>query len=319
MTVISIVVPVYNAAATIGRMLDSIKEQSMSDFEVLMINDGSTDESGDILDGYHKEDPRFKVIHKNNGGVASARQIGIEQAKGEYVIHADSDDWLDSTMLEELYAKAKKEDADIVICDYFTNNNNGQHYVTQQPSSLVPQQVMRDLFQQLHGSCCNKLVKRVCYNKIGARFFPGIDYCEDLFFWYQILSHSWVKVAYLNKAFYHYYCAVEHDSIVGRYNKSILVKGMLLVRKMEEILPESKVKEDAIKCFKLRQKYGTFEHPIFTSKEYYAIYPECNKFLFSIPTSFLNRTLVWLSFHGFYHIATSLYVLKNSIMNNKIR
>lgn len=74
-------------------------------------------------------------------------------------------------MLEELYAKVKKEDADIVICDYFTNNNNGQHYVIQQPSSLVPQQVMRDMFQQLHGSCCNKLVKRVCYNKIGARFF----------------------------------------------------------------------------------------------------------------------------------------------------
>ena len=69
----SIIVPVYDAAATIGRMLDSNREQSLSDFEVLMINDGSTDESGDILDGYHKGDPRFKVIHKNNGGVASAR------------------------------------------------------------------------------------------------------------------------------------------------------------------------------------------------------------------------------------------------------
>lgn len=73
MAKISIIVPVYNAAATIGRMLDSIKEQSMSDFEVLMINDGSTDESSNILDGYYKEDSRFKVIHKNNGGVASAR------------------------------------------------------------------------------------------------------------------------------------------------------------------------------------------------------------------------------------------------------
>ena len=107
MTAISIIVPVYNAAATIGRMLDSIKEQSMSDFEVLMINDGSTDESGNILDGYHKEDSRFKVIHKKNGGVASARQIGIEQAKGEYVIHADSDDWLDSTMWQVLNRSAK--------------------------------------------------------------------------------------------------------------------------------------------------------------------------------------------------------------------
>lgn len=242
MTAISIIVPVYNAAATIGRMLDSIKEQSMSDFEVLMINDGSTDASGNILDGYHKEDSRFKVIHKNNGGVASARQIGIEHAEGEYVIHADSDDWLDSTMLEELYAKAKKEDADIVICDYFTNNNNGQHYVIQQPSSLVPQQVMRDMFQQLHGSCCNKLVKRVCYNKIGARFFPGIDYCEDLFFWYQILSHSWVKVAYLNKAFYHYYCAIGHDSIVGCYNKERLRKGDLLVKKWRRYFRKARLK-----------------------------------------------------------------------------
>lgn len=319
MTAISIIVPVYNAAATIGRMLDSIKKQSMSDFEVLMINDGSTDESGNILDGYHKEDSRFKVIHKKNGGVASARQIGIEQAKGEYVIHADSDDWLDSTMLEELYAKVKKEDADIVICDYFTNNNNGQHYVIQQPSSLVPQQVMRDMFQQLHGSCWNKLVKRICYNKIGARFFPGIDYCEDLFFWYQILSHSWVKVAYLNKAFYHYYCAIGHDSIVGCYTKERLRKGDLLVKKMEEILPESAVKDEAIKSFKLGQKYGAFEHPIYTSREYYSIYPECNKDLLAIKTSRVNRILVWLSYHGLYHIATSLYKFKNMIMNNPIR
>lgn len=222
-------------------------------------------------------------------------------------------------MLEELYAKVKKEDADIVICDYFTNNNNGQHYVIQQPSSLVPQQVMRDMFQQLHGSCCNKLVKRVCYNKIGARFFPGIDYCEDLFFWYQILSHSWVKVAYLNKAFYHYYCAIGHDSIVGCYTKERLRKGDLLVKKMEEILPESAVKDEAIKSFKLGQKYGAFEHPIYTSREYYSIYPECNKDLLAIKTSRVNRILVWLSYHGLYHIATSLYKFKNMIMNNPIR
>ena len=263
---ISIIMPVYNAQSTVQRMLDSIKNQTLSDFEVLMINDGCTDSSGKILDEYACADARFKVFHKPNGGVSSARQYGLERAKGEYVIHADSDDWIEPTMLEEMYAKAKEDDADVVICDFFANTNTEQQYVVQRPSSTKGQQVMKDLFQQLHGSCCNKFVRRACYNKIGARFFPGIDYCEDLFFWYQLFSHSNIKVAYLSKAFYHYYCPTCHSSIMGNYSKKFLKMGDMLVRKMEEILPTGELKNEAIRRFKISQKCGAFEHPIYSAE-----------------------------------------------------
>lgn len=317
---ISIILPVYNAKDSVRRMLDCIKRQTLNEYEVLMINDGSTDVSGEILDEYACADARFKVFHKPNGGVSSARQLGLEKAQGEYVIHADSDDWLEPTMFEELYDKAKSENADVVICDFYSNTDTAQQYVVQRPSSTEGQSVMRDLFQQLHGSCCNKLVKRVCYKKVGARFFPGIDYCEDLFFWYQLFSHPNVKVAYLPKAFYHYYCPITHHSIMGAYSKKFLTMGEKLVEKMEEVLPSSETKDEAIRRFKISQKCGAFEHPIYTAQEYYAIYPECNKYMYGAQTSKINGILVWLSFHkGFYRVASWLYRVKNQIRGNKIR
>ena len=122
---VSVILPVYNAATTITRMLDSLRDQTLVDFEVLMIDDGSTDNSGAILDEYAQKDNRFRVVHKKNEGVSAARQTGVELAQGEYVIHADSDDWVDQTMLEELYAKAENDDADVVICDFFSNTDTG--------------------------------------------------------------------------------------------------------------------------------------------------------------------------------------------------
>lgn len=145
---VSVIIPVYNAQGTIKRMLDSFNTQTLTDFEVLMIDDGSTDGSGNILDAYACVDGRFKVFHKSNGGVSSARQYGMEHAQGEYVIHADSDDWVEPNMLEELYSMAKTEDADVVICDFYSNKGSMQQYVKQQPTTLSPHQVMRDLLQQ---------------------------------------------------------------------------------------------------------------------------------------------------------------------------
>lgn len=317
---ISVIIPVYNSQGTIKRMLDSFKSQTLTDFEILMIDDGSTDGSGKILDEYACADARFKVFHKSNGGVSSARQYGLERAQGEYVIHADSDDWVEPDMLDDLYTKAKAEDADVVICDFYSNKGSVQQYVKQQPTALSSFQVMRDLFQQLHGSCCNKLVKRACYNKLEARFFPGLDYCEDLFFWYQIFSHPSVKVAYLNKAFYHYYCPVGHSSIMGNYSKKFLKMGDMLVRKMEEVLPSGELKDEAILRFKISQKCGAFEHPIYSAEEYYSIYPECNKYMYSTQKSKINGFLVWLSYqHCFYRIATYLYKLKNTITQKRVR
>lgn len=316
---VSVIVAMYNAAGSIGRLLGSLKRQTLNEFEVLIVNDGSTDTSAKICEELMRGDSRFILLQKENGGVASARQMGIENARGEYSIHADADDWVEPTMLEEMYAKAKETDADVVIADFYSEDGEITRYVKQQPTSLEASQVFRDLFQQLHGSCWNKLVRRVCYNKCHARFFPGIDYCEDLFFWYQLFSHPGVRCAYIDKAYYHYVCSLTHASIMGSYSRKFLEMGRLLVQKMEEVLPDGPLKEEAIRHFKISQKCGAFEHPIYTTKEYKAIYPECNRFMFRKDTTFVNAALLWLSCHGFYKIATTLYQVKNKITGHQVR
>lgn len=232
---VSIIVPVYKAEKYLNRCVDSILAQTFTDWELLLIDDGSPDRSGEICDEYAKKDFRIRVIHKENGGVSSARQRGLDEAVGEYTIHVDSDDWVEPNMLEELYKKGKQDDADIVICDYFNNIGTKQTICRQCPSSLEPKQVLIELFQQLHGSCWNKLARRVCYKQYGIEFPRGINYCEDLFTWVQFLSHKEVKVAYLNKAFYHYFDNPE--SITRSYQRSQYETRCEFVKCLEKVLP----------------------------------------------------------------------------------
>ena len=196
------------------RCLDSILAQTVADFEVILVDDGSTDRSGVICDEYMNKDSRVHTFHKENGGVASARQFGLEKASGEYVIHADPDDWVEPKMLEMMYNEAKKNDADVVICDFYVNGPREEYRVNQKPTDINHLVVLDELFQQLHGSCWNKLVKRTCCKKYDVSFPVGVSYCEDLSFWVCLLKYP-VKIAYLPEAFYHY---VQHDkSIVYTY------------------------------------------------------------------------------------------------------
>ena len=169
---VSVIVPIYKAEAYLHRCVDSLLQQTMSDFELLLIDDGSPDNSGKICDEYAMKDARVRVVHQPNGGVSAARQKGLDEAQGEYVIHADPDDWVEPDILQQLYDKAKEEDADMVICDYFVDFADHTDYRAQAPSSLNHEVVLCELFQQLLGFCWNKLVRRACFNKYHVKF-PG--------------------------------------------------------------------------------------------------------------------------------------------------
>lgn len=112
---ISIIVPVYNAEKRLNICLDSLKEQTYKNFEVILINDGSTDKSGYICDIYTKKDERFKVIHSKNSGVSSARNKGLDACTGDYIIFVDSDDEVKNNMLEEMLYYLKQSEADVII------------------------------------------------------------------------------------------------------------------------------------------------------------------------------------------------------------
>lgn len=219
---VSIVVPVYNLEKLVSRCLDSILAQTFSNYEVLLIDDGSTDNSGAICDEYSKRDPRFRAFHKENGGVASARQYGLEKASGKYIIHVDPDDWVEENMLSALFSKAEEESADMVICDFYMDYPQGQIYKFQQPESLDPEYIIKAIFyNKQRGSLWNKLVRLSCIRDCQLSFVVGVNYCEDLLFIVKLLSHI-KKVSYLNAAFYHYVQYSDGISITSPFNKSWL-------------------------------------------------------------------------------------------------
>ena len=264
---ISVIVPVYKAEKYLHRCVDSILAQTFTDFEVLLIDDGSPDRSGDICDEYAKKDSRVRVFHKENGGVSSARQCGIDNAQGEYTIHADPDDWVEPNMLEELYAKAKEDDADVVICDFYVNNADRQIYNKQEPSALDHETVLRELFQQLHGSCWNKFVRRDCYIKNKVQFELGLSFCEDLYFHACLLKNA-RTISYLSKAFYHYDQIINTNSIVARYKKTTFDYDKMLYDKFTELLIGTSAYSLAEVNMGYLAVYRAFHAKVYTSKEF---------------------------------------------------
>lgn len=203
---VSVIMPVYNAGNTVGRMVDSIIAQTFQDWELIAVDDGSTDGSGAILDRYAAVDSRVRVIHKPNGGVASARKVGIGMACGDYTIHADSDDWVEPTMLEDMLSVAKNREADIVISDYFADApGTVSRYIVQNIPSCNSSDVLYALYNKgLFGGLCHKLIRRSVYGRAGADFVPEIDYCEDLLVLTRILANADPRIVHLPKAYYHY-------------------------------------------------------------------------------------------------------------------
>lgn len=235
MTKVSIIMPIYNAEKYLSRAIDSIIAQSISEWELFLIDDGSTDLSSQICDEYSITDKRIKVIHKPNEGVAKARQIGINLANGIYSIHIDSDDWVESNMLEELYNKAISEKADIVIADYFVNTNQSEKINKQQPTNLKPYQILKDLFnQRIFGGLCNKLIRTELYKEYNVHFSPGINYCEDFLICVQFFQQNTIKIEYLPKAFYHYY--MNDFSITHNYTRKTYSIQLLFIEELAKIL-----------------------------------------------------------------------------------
>lgn len=122
---VSIIVPVYNTSLYLRECLNSIKNQTLKDIEVIVVDDGSTDSSPAICDEYAVSDERFKVFHNQNQGVSASRNFGIDKADSEFVIFVDSDDWLENDMCENLYQSACENSVDMVICAHFNESTIG--------------------------------------------------------------------------------------------------------------------------------------------------------------------------------------------------
>ena len=272
---VSIIIAVYKAEKYIHRCVDSILAQTFTDFELLLIDDGSPDKSGIICDEYAQKDSRVRVFHKENGGVASARQMGLDNAQGEYTIHADPDDWIDHTMLEELYAKAKQTDADMVICDLFEEYINKQVYNCQSPKSLVTENVLRQVLDgSVHGSLCNKLIRRECFTTYNIRTPNEISLWEDRYVTCRLLMHN-IKVTYLNKAFYHYDLYSNENSIVRSVSLNSLNSQIYFITYFEKHLDGNKYANE-LYLMKASTKDRAFCCAEYTFEQFKNLYSEIN-------------------------------------------
>ena len=299
---VSIIVAVYKAENYLHRCVDSLLAQTFTDFEILLIDDGSPDRSGDICDEYARMDSRIRVFHKENGGVSSARQCGIDHAKGEYTIHADPDDWVEPTMLEELYKKAKEEDADMVICDYYVDFLKEKKYVIQQPQSLKAENVLAELFQTLHGSLCNKLIKRICYNQYSA-FFPNeLNICEDFMVCVQFLKNP-IKISYLQKAFYYYSQYGNENSITRKGLVNHIDQDELIIKLIIDLLREVQYKKLIYKL-EFNAIYHIFQTGILSNEEFKKRFSKyMNDIIAAKNKNVLVKIMLIMSFLGCYRQA----------------
>lgn len=232
---ISVIIPIFNTAKYLEKCLKSILEQDLKEIEVILVNDGSPDESYKIIDKYAIKDKRIKVINKKNEGLSSARNAGIEISVGKYVIHLDSDDWVEEGYLKEAYEFAEKNNLDVVIMDYLREYSNGKiEYIKQEIkdnyTDLEPKSIIESIFSgKIHPSACNKMFKLSLYKENGIRHPKDVSLGEDLGTTPLLIKYS-NRIGKLDKAYLHYIC--NYQSIT----KTNQIKKIYELNKVYEVL-----------------------------------------------------------------------------------
>jgi len=217
---ISIIIPVYNVELYLRQCIQSVIEQSYTNIEVILVNDGSPDNCGAICDEYANKDNRLTVIHKKNEGVSGARNIGLDIATGEFIYFIDSDDWLDPDTIEVSYKNLINNNADISCCTYYiayvnstiTPYNNGTTLL------LSRQEAVKEALanQKIKTFLCGKLYKRHLFNNLRCPI--DMIYCEDSFIIIKIFSQAEKIVLHTTPKYYY------------RQRKSSVVYGTYTVK-----------------------------------------------------------------------------------------
>lgn len=188
---LSVIIPVYNGEEHLNKCIDSVLLQTETDIEIILVNDGSTDNSGRICDEYAKKDKRIRVIHQENAGVSVARNNGISAATGEYIGFVDSDDWVDADMYESLLREAESNNADVVMCDATTIYENGEiqaDTITQLSGNKIlhKSDFTPSLLLEMAGSACRCIYSKNIYNnklcEVSLAFPLGVKFSEDRIF-----------------------------------------------------------------------------------------------------------------------------------------
>ena len=212
---ISVIIPVFNTEKYLARCVNSVLSQTYRNLEIILVDDGSYDKSGEICDEFANRDSRIRVIHKENGGVSSARNAGLDAVSGEYIGFIDSDDIAEPVMYETLMQSSMREDADIVCCgtervsdrghEYYFNDHTDEFLVLDRQSALCE----LTYNNRITNSLCDKLYRKEIFNNL--RFTDGIIY-EDHEIMHKCLYRA-EKTVYIGAPLYKYY--MNSKSLIG--------------------------------------------------------------------------------------------------------
>lgn len=219
MVKVSVIVPCFNAEKYISKALDSLLSQTLDDMEIIVINDGSSDNSKEIIDEYYKKYPdKIRVYHQENKGIASVRNYGLSLVNGEYFGFLDSDDYTKSDMYFKMYAKAKETDADMVVSNFMWVSDKKERLEKEGPYIAG-----KDMMVKLFATLWNKIYKTSLIKESGLKFPDGNRY-EDACFLY-CLSSILKKVEFIDEAFVSY---VQVSTSITHTNNQ-QVKNMITV------------------------------------------------------------------------------------------
>ena len=211
---VSIVVPVWNIEKYIKECLDSLVNQTFDDYEILVINDGSEDNSQKIIDEYTKKYEKVKSYIKENGGLSDARNYGMSHAIGEYIIFVDGDDWIKKDTIEVLYQEIKKNESDIAIYNFEECYEDGKCNITKEIDESIED--IQKAYMIALPSFCNKMFRREFLKEINFSFIKGIYY-EDLAI-HPVVAAQTNKIVYIDKPFYNY--RIRQGSIMKQQEKN---------------------------------------------------------------------------------------------------
>ena len=234
---ISVIVPVYNVAPYLDRCIKSIVDQTYKNLEVILVDDGSTDASGDVCDSWAKRDSRIRVIHKPNGGQSEARNAGIELSTGNYLSFADPDDWLDISMLETLYTAIRNnQGVDLAVCDFVMvfDDKAKRRPCSGKTYTLTSDEAIHDVVYGRRpvssASVCNKLYARHLWDTIR---FPVGTYFEDAYVRSRMYAKC-EKIAVVDHDLYFYY--QRKDSAMHLMNVGTRIDGVNILLQECEFL-----------------------------------------------------------------------------------
>lgn len=250
---ISVIVPIYKVEKYLKRCVNSLLAQSYSDFELILVDDGSPDNCGNICEEYAAKDKRIRVIHKENGGLSDARNVGLGIAKGEYIAFVDSDDWVATNYLETLLKVIELTDSDICECEVLKTTGEIEKYKKsdEQYTSYSSEKALELLIcdKILHQYVWNKLYKRSCLK--GIPFAVG-KINEDEFWTYQVFGNA-RRITKISNVLYYYF--QRGSSIMGNhYNLKRL---------------------DALEAKSLRQQYIEEKFPALTEVSKINLFESC--------------------------------------------